>query len=213
MLATERPSAAGSARLSPLRDPLGEGAQFCGEVLIADREEELLFAPERLVDRAAGEAGGVRDLFERRALEATSCEDVGSRRDQGAPRELTAALGRPPFNRHDTVVSRNHLQDQDTLVYHSYMSVSIDASNSRVRPTRARHRLRNCARRSAGAACRLVEVDLHHVAAKTAETPTRSDAAVEAFAWLGRQASWQSRLAELEAGIGPVEDPPLLHLH
>ena len=59
---------------------------------VDDGEEEVLLAGEVLVDRAAGEPGGLGDLLEGRALEAAPGEDLGGRGDQHV-----AGLLAPPF--------------------------------------------------------------------------------------------------------------------
>ena len=68
--------------------------------LVEDREEQVLLAVEVLVDRAAGEAGGLRDLVERRAVEAAAHEHLGRGVDERGAGELASPFGRQLLDGH-----------------------------------------------------------------------------------------------------------------
>ena len=62
--APHRRELTGPGELGALADLVGERLQPGGEVVVADREEELLLAAERLVDRTAGETRRLGDLLQ-----------------------------------------------------------------------------------------------------------------------------------------------------
>jgi hypothetical protein len=63
-------------------------------------EEQILFAVEVLVDRAARVAGGFRDLVERGGAEPAAHEHVLGRVEEGGSRPLPAPFRRPFLHRH-----------------------------------------------------------------------------------------------------------------
>ena len=79
---------------------LGEGVEQVGVDGVGNREEEVLFVREVPVDRTTGVARRVRDLIERRTLEATRRKDVARGGDQRGPGAFHPALRRPPLDRH-----------------------------------------------------------------------------------------------------------------
>jgi hypothetical protein len=63
------------------------------------------------------------------------------------------------------------------------------------------HQSAACRHRRGGQAERLIDEHERDDARTAVRTPSGPAAADEAFAWLNRQLSWQSTLAELEAGF------------